>query len=68
MHRREIITRHREVSVVKSSFVKAGVFFTFKMAEIMKILFPSRIQPTIGGGVKGVIFKTEETTYQAICL
>ena len=23
---------------------------------------------TVGGGVKWVIFKTEETTYQAICL
>ena len=25
-------------------------------------------QPLIGGGVKWVIFKTEETNYQAICL
>ena len=45
------------------------VLFSIRQGDpLSMILYIIYIEPLLGGGVKGLIFKTEETTYQAIFL
>ena len=58
--------------------IEPGPIFDMELVKLTWVCSKHSVEPCsilhvepvvlLGGGVKGVIFKTEETTYQAICL